>query len=161
MFATFRQLAVEVGPPPAKYLVRVDTLRLSHTGYARPRLKRQLYNPPLLRSRPLNPNPAANFAVLFPHLVIIVQQSDQYPDGKTRRLHIISLACPQDGTASIRAFGLSGEVSGLDIQDVQLLGSNQKVDWLQTTGALNIRLPQDAACKYGFALRVKTAHRNQ
>jgi alpha-L-fucosidase len=80
---------------------------------------------------------------------------------KGDNLYIISLACPQDGTASIRAFGLSGEVSGLDIQDVQLLGSNQKVDWLQTTGALNIRLPQDAACKYGFALRVKTAHRNQ
>ena len=71
VFASHRQLTVEAGPPPPKHLVRVDTLRLGHTGYARPRLKCQLHNPTLLCSRPLNANPAADFAVLFSHLVII------------------------------------------------------------------------------------------
>jgi alpha-L-fucosidase len=74
---------------------------------------------------------------------------------KGDNLYIISLACPQDGTASVRAFGLEGQTKGHMIQEVDLLGSTQKVEWLQTTGALNVKLPQDAACKYGFALRVK------
>jgi alpha-L-fucosidase len=76
---------------------------------------------------------------------------------KGDNLYIISLACPRDGTASVRAFGLAGEAKGLVIKDVDLLGSSQKVEWLQTTGALNVKLPLDAACKYGFALRVKLA----
>ncbi len=74
---------------------------------------------------------------------------------KGGNLYVISLACPQDGTASVHTLGLAGEVKGQQIAQVELLGSNQKVEWLQTTGALNLKLPQDAACKYGFALRVK------
>ena len=76
---------------------------------------------------------------------------------KGENLYIISLACPQDGTASVHAFGLAGEAKGLTIEGVDLLGSSQKVDWLQTTSALNVKLPADAACQYGFALRVRTA----
>jgi hypothetical protein len=57
----------------------------------------------------------------------------------------------------VHALGLTGEAKGQLVQQVDLLGSSQRVEWLQTTGALNIRLPQDAACKYGFALRVKLA----
>jgi alpha-L-fucosidase len=78
----------------------------------------------------------------------------------TRRgnnLYVISLACPEDGTASVHALGLAGAAKGQMIQEVDLLGSSQRVEWLQTTGALNVKLPQDAACKYGFALRVKLA----
>jgi hypothetical protein len=40
---------------------------------------------------------------------------------------------------------------------VDLLGSSQKVNWLQTTDALLLKLPADAHCNYGFALRVKFA----
>jgi alpha-L-fucosidase len=76
---------------------------------------------------------------------------------KGGNLYVISLACPEDGTASVHALGLTGEAKGQLVQQVDLLGSSQRVEWLQTTGALNIRLPQDAACKYGFALRVKLA----
>jgi alpha-L-fucosidase len=76
---------------------------------------------------------------------------------KGGNLYVISLACPQDGTASVRALGLTGEAKGQAIQEVSLLGSSQKVEWLRTTGALNLKLPQDAACKYGFALRVRLA----
>jgi alpha-L-fucosidase len=76
---------------------------------------------------------------------------------KGNNLYVISLACPQDGTAVVRSLGLSGEAKGLDMQSVELLGSQQKVDWLQTTDALNVKLPGDAACKYGFALRVRFA----
>ena len=60
---------------------------------------------------------------------------------KVGNLYVISLACPRDGTASVHALGLAGEVKGQTIQEVSLLGSSQKVEWLQTTGALNLRLP--------------------
>jgi hypothetical protein len=62
-----------------------------------------------------------------------------------------------DGTATVHALGLAGEARGKVIQDVDLLGSSQKVDWLQTTDALSVKLPADTGCKYGFALRVKFA----
>jgi hypothetical protein len=53
--------------------------------------------------------------------------------------------------------GLAGEARGKVIREVDLLGSSQQVDWLQTTDALNVKLPADADCKYGFALRVRFA----
>jgi alpha-L-fucosidase len=76
---------------------------------------------------------------------------------KGSNLYVISLACPQDGTASVHALGLAGDGGSLVIQGVDLLGSSQKVEWRRTTDALNLKLPQDADCKYGFALRVKLA----
>jgi alpha-L-fucosidase len=83
---------------------------------------------------------------------------------KGNNIYIISLACPDDGTAAIHAFGLAGAAKGLQIQDVSLLGAankvGDKVEWLQTTDALNVKLPGNAACKYGFALRVTVANVN-
>ena len=76
---------------------------------------------------------------------------------KGENLYVISLACPADGTATIHALGLAGEAKGKVIREVDLLGSSQKVSWLQTTDALNKRLPEDADCKYAFALRIKFA----
>jgi alpha-L-fucosidase len=76
---------------------------------------------------------------------------------KGENLYVISLACPADGTATVHALGLAGEARGKVIRDVDLLGSSQKVDWLQTTDALSVKLPADTGCKYGFALRVKFA----
>ena len=57
----------------------------------------------------------------------------------------------------MHALGLAGDGGSLVIQAVDLLGSSQKVEWRRTTDALNLKLPQDADCKYGFALRVKLA----
>jgi alpha-L-fucosidase len=82
----------------------------------------------------------------------------------TRRgnnIYVISLACPEDGTAAVHAFGLAGDGGGVRIQDVSLLGSGDEVQWLQTTEALNVKLPQSAACKHGFALRLRVADREE
>ena len=76
---------------------------------------------------------------------------------KGNNIYVISLSCPEDGTASVHSFGLAGESGGLQIQDVSVLGSPDKVRWLQTTDALNVRLPESAACKHGFALRLSVA----
>jgi len=77
---------------------------------------------------------------------------------KGDNVYVISLACPADGTATIHSFGLAGEGSGLQIQEVSLLGSADKVDWLRTTDALNVKLPRGAACNHGFALRLRVAN---
>jgi len=73
---------------------------------------------------------------------------------KGENLYVISLACPADGTATVHALGLKGEARAKVVREVDLLGSSQKVEWLQTTDALNVMLPGEANCKYGFALRV-------
>ena len=76
---------------------------------------------------------------------------------KGENVYVISLACPADGTASVHSLGLAGQAKGDPIREVDLLGSTQKVDWLQTTDALNVKFPAAADCQYGFALRVKFA----
>jgi alpha-L-fucosidase len=76
---------------------------------------------------------------------------------KDEFLYVLSLACPADGTAVVHALGLAGEARGKAVREVDLLGSSQKVNWLQTSDALKVKLPADADCKYGFALRVKFA----
>ena len=82
-------------------------------------------------------------------------ESDFRFTRKGDNLYVISMACPRDGTASVHALGLAGEAKGLEFEDVDLLGSQQKVEWLRATDALSVKLPPDAACKYGFALRVR------
>ncbi len=74
---------------------------------------------------------------------------------KGDNVYVISLACPADGTTEVHALGFVGAAKGRNILGVDLLGSTKKVNWLQTTDALNIKLPADAACRYGFALRVR------
>jgi alpha-L-fucosidase len=76
---------------------------------------------------------------------------------KGENLYVISMACPADGTASVHSLGLAGETKGDPIREVSLLGSTRKVDWQQATDTLNLKLPSDADCQYGFALRVKFA----
>ena len=49
---------------------------------------------------------------------------------KGENLYVISLACPADGTATVHALGLDG-LKGKALRGVDLLGSSQKVDWLQ------------------------------
>ncbi len=84
---------------------------------------------------------------------------------KGNNVYVISMACPADGTAAVHALGFAsaakGKTSGTRIMGVDLLGSTQRVDWLQTTDALNIKLPADAACRYGFALRVRLSAADQ
>jgi alpha-L-fucosidase len=71
---------------------------------------------------------------------------------KGDNLYVISLACPADGTASVHSLGLAKDMT---VRGVDLLGSQQKLEWLQTADALDVKLPADAACRYGFALRVR------
>ncbi len=77
---------------------------------------------------------------------------------KGGNIYVISLACPADGTASVHSFGLAGEGREVQILDVSLLGSAERVEWLRTTEALNVRLPQRAGCTHGFALRLSPEH---
>ena len=99
------------------------------------------------------------------------QQMSDYTSSDFRftqnagNLYVISLACPPDPTAahaaSIHAIGLANEAKHLTIQSVDLLGSTRKVQWQRTADALNVKLPPDAACTYGFALRVKLSPNQQ
>ena len=50
------QPTLTISPAPLKYLMRVHTLRLSHTRNTHPRLKRQLHDPTLLRDRSPHPH---------------------------------------------------------------------------------------------------------
>jgi len=70
-------------------------------------------------------------------------------------VYAISMACPADGTASIHSLGTGPAGLGYQAFNLSLLGSSDKVDWLQDDRELNIKLPKSYDCRHGFAVRLR------
>jgi alpha-L-fucosidase len=73
--------------------------------------------------------------------------------------YAIGMACPADaasGFASIHALGSAAEAKGLTIESIELIGSAEKLTYLQTPEALNVKLPAAANCKYAYVLKIAT-----
>jgi alpha-L-fucosidase len=77
--------------------------------------------------------------------------------AKGNTVFAIGMACPKDGRATIRSLGWAHEGASLPIAKVELLGSAEKVTWMQGADALNITLPAGAECKYAYALKLTPA----
>jgi alpha-L-fucosidase len=74
-----------------------------------------------------------------------------------KHVYAIAMAWPRDGRAVIHALGAAHESKGLRIANVELLGSDSKIDWRQSEDALEIRVPPSAPGKYAYVFRVTTA----
>jgi alpha-L-fucosidase len=74
--------------------------------------------------------------------------------AKGSAVYAIGMACPQDGKASIRSLGWAHEGASLPIASIELLGSTEKVTWTQGADALIVTLPEGAACKYAYSLKL-------
>ncbi len=77
--------------------------------------------------------------------------------GKT--IYAIGMGCPADAAdefATIHAMGAAKEAKGLSIDSIELAGSTEKLTWLQTPEALNVKLPASAPCKYAYVLKIAT-----
>jgi alpha-L-fucosidase len=72
-------------------------------------------------------------------------------------VYAIGLACPTDHKATIHSLGWAHEGASLPIATVELLGSSEKVAWTQAADALSVTLPEGAACKYAYALKLTPA----
>jgi alpha-L-fucosidase len=66
-------------------------------------------------------------------------------------LHAIALGWPQDGHLVIRSLGVESKV---EVQDVVLLGSKEKLKWSQSAEGLTLELPASAPGKYAYSFRV-------
>jgi alpha-L-fucosidase len=69
-------------------------------------------------------------------------------------VYAISMACPADGTASIHSLGTGPQGMGYQTFNLSLLGSSDKLDWVQDDSELDIKLPKSYDCRHGFALRL-------
>ncbi len=79
--------------------------------------------------------------------------------AKGKVIYAIGMGCPADAAASfaaIHALGTAREAKGLVIDSIELVGSSEKLTWLQTPEALNVKLPPTAPCKYAYVLRIAT-----
>jgi alpha-L-fucosidase len=72
-------------------------------------------------------------------------------------VYAIGMACPRDAKATVRSLGWAHEGSSLPIAKVELLGSSEKVTWIQAADALQVTLPAGAECKYAYALKLTPA----
>ncbi len=74
---------------------------------------------------------------------------------KGNTLYAIGMACPADGGyATIHALGADHEAKGLTFDSIELVGSTEKLTWMQTPEALNIKLPSSASCQYAYVLKI-------
>ena len=80
---------------------------------------------------------------------------------KGESLYVVSLACPADGTATVHALGLAGAAKGKMIREVDLLGSSQKVNWLQTTDAAHGDLVRSYLVAAGGFGEISISQRNR
>ena len=76
--------------------------------------------------------------------------------AKGDTVYAIGMACPSDDKATIHSFGTAHQGATFPVTFVELLGSTDKVTWTQSAEALEVTLPAHAACKYGYALKLKS-----
>ena len=77
--------------------------------------------------------------------------------AKANTVYAIGMGCPAagaEGYATIHALGSEKEAKGLKLQSVDLVGSTEKLTWLQTPEALNVKLPASASCAYAYVLKI-------
>ena len=67
------------------------------------------------------------------------------------------MAWPANGRAVIHALGATQQAKGLQITNVELIGSRAKIEWHQSDDALDVKLPASAPGKYAYALKVTLA----
>ena len=72
-------------------------------------------------------------------------------------LYAIEMAWPADGHAVIHALGAARQAKGLQITNVELIGSSAKIEFRQTEDGLEVTLPQTAPGKFAYALRIQLA----
>lgn len=71
-------------------------------------------------------------------------------------LYAICLAIPR-GKVIIKSLGLTAGISSKRVSTVQLLGSNDRLEWKQTADALVIKCPRLIPCKYALAFKIEFA----
>jgi alpha-L-fucosidase len=74
--------------------------------------------------------------------------------AKGTAVYAMGMACPADGKGAIHSLGRAHEGASLPIASVELLGSKDKVTWIQGAEALEVILPTSAVCKYIYTLKV-------
>jgi alpha-L-fucosidase len=76
---------------------------------------------------------------------------------KGNTVYAIGMGCPTDaasGYAAIHALGSSKEAKGFTLDSIDLIGSTEKLIWMQTPDALNVKLPASASCNFAYVLRI-------
>ena len=82
-------------------------------------------------------------------------QDIRFTKGKNGAIYAFALAAPDDGTLTIKSLGKQNSPEIQSLKMIQLLGSDQPVQWERTSDALAIELPTDASkLKYALVLRI-------
>ena len=76
---------------------------------------------------------------------------------KGNTLYVVGMAWPADGHALIHALGSEQQAKDMQIASVELIGSDGKVEFHQTSDALEVQLPGPMPGKYAYVLRVTFA----
>ena len=77
--------------------------------------------------------------------------------AKGNTVYAVGMGCPAagaEGFATIHAMGSEKEGKGLNIGSIDLIGSTEKLTWLQTPEALNVKLPASASCQFAYVLKI-------
>jgi alpha-L-fucosidase len=77
---------------------------------------------------------------------------------KADTLYVIGMVWPDDRRVVIHAFGSAQQAKGLQITNVELIGSDTRLEYRQTAGAVEVQLAAKPPAKYAYVLRIRTRH---
>ena len=72
-------------------------------------------------------------------------------------LYAIAMGWPISGKLTIKTLAAHSNAYRGDIQNVTLLGSNEKLTWTRDPTALTISLPNTKPCDYAYAFKITPA----
>ena len=73
--------------------------------------------------------------------------------SKDNMLYAIVLDWPKEGKVNITTLANNSEFTdGLNITDVQLLGSSEKIEWTQTDQGLLVNMPKERPCDFAYVI---------
>jgi alpha-L-fucosidase len=74
--------------------------------------------------------------------------------AKGSKLHAFAMGWPEDGQVVIRALALVEGARSNRISRVEMVGHKGRLEFLQTTNGLCVKLPTEKPCNYAFALQI-------
>ncbi|MDP8246448.1 MAG: alpha-L-fucosidase [Candidatus Hinthialibacter antarcticus] len=69
-------------------------------------------------------------------------------------LYAIALEWPEDGTLKIKSLKKNNTLSG-EIKSIKMIGSNERLQWVQDEGSLSVQFPQTKPCEFAFVLKIE------
>ena len=73
---------------------------------------------------------------------------------KNGKLYAIVMDLPEDRSSTIKSLAFGSEYCNWDVVNVRMLGSEEKIEWKQSTKELTLNFPKELPCKFAYTFEI-------